>query len=53
MKAFHNHGFWVNYKKFLSVEFNKEDCFIGIYDDTKKGKTNGLYIKHDQIEIVT
>ena len=52
------YGFWVNREKFLSkkflgVEFNKEGCFIGVYDDTKEEKTNGLYIKHDQIEIIT
>ena len=52
------YGFWVNRekllsKKFLGVEFNKEGCFIGVYDDTKEKKTNGLYIKHDQIEIIT
>ena len=52
------YGFWVNREKFLSekflgVEFNKEGCFIGVYDDTKEEKTNGLYIKPDQIEIIT
>ena len=64
------YGFWVNRekllsKKFLGVEFNKEGCFIGVYDDTKEEKTNGLYddtkeektnglyIKPDQIEIIT
>ena len=52
------YGFWVNREnflseKFLGVEFNKEGCFIGVYDDTKEKKTNGLYIKHDQIEIIT
>ena len=52
------YGFWVNGEKFLSekflgVEFNKEGCFIGVYDDTKEKKTNGLYIKPDQIEIIT
>ena len=52
------YGFWVNREKFLSekflgVEFNKEGCFIGVYDDTKEKKTNGLYIKPDQIEIIT
>ena len=51
------YGFWVNRekllsKKFLGVEFNKEGCFIGVYD-TKEEKTNGLYIKPDQIEIIT
>ena len=52
------YGFWVNRekilsKKFLGVEFNKEGCFIGVYDDTKEKKTNGLYIKPGQIEIIT
>ena len=52
------YGFWVNRekllsKKFLGVEFNKEGCFIGVYDYTKEEKTNGLYIKPDQIEIIT
>ena len=52
------YGFWVNRekllsKKFLGVEFNKEGCFIGVYDYTKEKKTNGLYIKPDQIEIIT
>ena len=53
------YGFWVNRekllsKKFLGVEFNKEGCFIGVYNDIKKEeKTNGLYIKPGQIEIIT